>query len=147
MDDKQRKLLSEATKAHYWSLSEEERNRRAKFLRTLNIGRKKTAEHKAKISIALRGDKGPGWRGGVTPKNQMHRRSAEYKEWREAVFRRDGYACIWCGDNQGGNLEADHIMSFSEYEDLRFEVFNGRTLCEDCHKSTPNYGRNTPISK
>ena len=56
------------------------------------------------------------------------------KKWRDSVFARDDYTCQHCGDNSGGNLNAHHIIPFSKDESLRFEVSNGITLCEKCHK-------------
>lgn len=41
----------------------------------------------------------------------------------------------------GGNLEADHIKPYSLFPELRYEVDNGRTLCVDCHKKTPTWGK------
>lgn len=75
----------------------------------------------------------------------------EYKEWRNSVFKRDGYSCVLCGDKRGNNLEADHIIPFSylvhelilgamTYEEL-FTLEVGRTLCEACHKKTNTWGR------
>lgn len=92
----------------------------------------------------LRGANNPRWKGGVTPENVRIRTSGQYKEWRTAVFIRDGYTCqecsAHCGQGKNVVLNADHIKSFADFPELRFEVSNGRTLCVDCHKKTPNYG-------
>lgn len=75
------------------------------------------------------------------------RQSAEYKRWRTAVFERDGFTCVECGDgNHRGRgqtvvLHADHIKPFALYPELRFDVDNGRTLCLPCHVQTGTYGR------
>lgn len=82
----------------------------------------------------------PAWQGGKTPEGIRIRNSKEYAEWRKQVFERDNYTCQHCGDNTGGNLEADHIRPFAFYPELRLDVSNGRTLCRDCHKETPTYG-------
>lgn len=79
------------------------------------------------------------WEGGKT-KNQKERMLAKYKEWRKAVFLRDDYTCQMCF-KRGKKLNADHILSFSKYPELRTDLDNGRTLCLDCHKTTPSYCR------
>ena len=81
---------------------------------------------------AFRGSRTPNWRGGITPLNQMIRHSAEYVAWRIAVFMRDDFKCVACGQ-KGGRLEADHIFPFSIFKAIRYEVVNGRTLCKKCH--------------
>jgi len=71
----------------------------------------------------------------------------EYKTWRKLVFERDDYTCQMC-KKRGVVLQADHIKSWTFYPDLRYELSNGRTLCVDCHKDTPNYkGRARTLAK
>lgn len=87
---------------------------------------------------SYRGAANPRWKGGVTPANKKIRNSEEYRQWRIAVFTRDNYTCVLCGQH-GGQLNADHVLPFSTHPDLRLDVSNGRTLCEPCHMRTPSY--------
>lgn len=97
-------------------------------------------ESRLKRSLSLRGEKAPGWKGGLTAKHLLIRTSFEYREWRRKVYERDNYTCQDCGDNRGNNLNADHIRPFSKCPESRFDVNNGRTLCVPCHKKTPTWG-------
>ena len=65
--------------------------------------------------------------------NQYYRTTPDYINWRVGVFERDAYTCRHCGTT-GNVLNAHHIMSFSGFKTLRYEVSNGLTLCEKCHK-------------
>ena len=65
-------------------------------------------------------------------KSKEIRNSNKYIEWRKNVFERDDYTCQICG-KIGGELNAHHKKSFSKYEDLRFTLSNGITLCKECH--------------
>ena len=79
------------------------------------------------------------WKGGKTPVNQRERSSGRYSEWRKAVFERDGYTCQICG-KVGGGLNAHHIKRWSTNVDERYQLSNGITLCEKCHKELHRKG-------
>jgi 5-methylcytosine-specific restriction endonuclease McrA len=104
----------------------------------------RTLEYRKKMSRLLIGKNNPNWQGGITPINRRIRHSLEYRLWRESVFIRDDWTCIWCGakSRKGARvcLNADHIKPFALYPELRFSIDNGRTLCVDCHKTTDSYG-------
>lgn len=97
-----------------------------------------TIETRKKISIATRGEKSHLWKGGLTEKNMLIRQGVEYRNWRNAVYKRDNYTCRICGQLRG-ELNAHHIKSFSEFPELRFDIENGVTLCIGCHSKTDNY--------
>jgi 5-methylcytosine-specific restriction endonuclease McrA len=65
-------------------------------------------------------------------KNKIIRSTLAYKLWRIEVFKRDDFTCQKC-NKRGGGITAHHIKLFCEYENLRFEVDNGMTLCRRCH--------------
>lgn len=90
--------------------------------------------------------------GRVTPLYKLIKVSNKYIAWRKSVFERDRYRCCDCG--LGGYIEAHHIKPFAiiyrkifnpavsldenysnclNSHDL-FDINNGKTLCQDCHK-------------
>ena len=71
------------------------------------------------------------WKGGISVLNN-ERASSDYAIWRRNVFKRDNFTCQVC-DITGVYLHADHIQSFADYPQLRYELSNGRTLCVPCH--------------
>lgn len=97
------------------------------------------SESAVRLGHSRTGAKAPGWKGGVTPEHQRIRSSLKYQAWRKAVFERDDYTCQMCGTKRSP-FNADHIKKFADYPELRFDLDNGRTLCEPCHKNTPTYG-------
>jgi hypothetical protein len=107
-------------------------------------GKKFTKEHREKISKANSGENAPNWKGGVTPELNRLRKISAYREWRTMVFERDSYSCRECGAKSSMGtrvrLNADHIKQFALYPEGRFDLSNGRTLCEDCHRKTPTWG-------
>lgn len=80
-----------------------------------------------------KGSRSHFWKGGKTKQNQVIRSSAQYKNWRSAVFTRDRFTCQKCGA-QKVYMHAHHIKPFSTHIALRFDVNNGITLCTACHK-------------
>lgn len=108
-------------------------------------------------SKSISGENSPNWRGGVRSYYDLLRSSSKLATWRSKVYKRDNYTCQECGDNTGGNLNADHIKPFalilkennitSKRKGLMcvelWDINNGRTLCVNCHKKTPTYGYKT----
>lgn len=80
-----------------------------------------------------RGEYHWNWKGGITPESRLERTSADYKNFRKEVLARDHYTCQICG-KVGGKLNVHHVKKFSQYPELRFDVNNGITLCEKCHR-------------
>ena len=73
----------------------------------------------------------PMWKGGITPLNDKIRHSFEYKEWAKTIKERDDFTCQICYI-RGGNLRSNHIKKFSDCVELRFDLNNGITICENC---------------
>ena len=103
-------------------------------------GMKRTLEFRQKLSESRKREKCNFWQGGKTEINKIIRMSLAFRLWREAVFTRDNWTCVWCG-KRGGELNPDHIKPFASYPKLRFEISNGRTLCRTCHMKTETWGK------
>lgn len=67
-------------------------------------------------------------------KTGNERNTKEYADWRKKVFERDNYTCQVC-KKIGGRLNAHHIKEYAKFPELRYEIDNGVTLCEECHKA------------
>ncbi len=105
------------------------------------------------------GELNPNYKDGKSPLAILMRNLLEYNQWRKQIFKRDNFTCRECGQ-YAGELEAHHIKpfkkllseflkeydQFSPIEDketllriamkwqLFWDIDNGKTLCEDCHK-------------
>lgn len=109
------------------------------------LGKQHSVETRAKISRivrdrAVRGADAPGYIDGKGHERLGLRHTSALKRWRYDVFSRDGFACVHCGDNRGGNLQAHHIRPFTTHPELRFDPRNGVTLCKACHRLVHAYG-------
>jgi hypothetical protein len=106
----------------------------------------------------LKGREHPAWVEPEKRKTPLYNQIRTCKKglaWRENVYYRDKYVCQICGDNRGGNLNADHIkpLAVIVYEnDITtlqqaqncnelWNIDNGITLCVPCHKNTPTFAK------
>ena len=88
----------------------------------------------------LTGENSSGWKGGLSDINRRIRSSKKWKDWRESVFKRDNYTCQGC-NIRGCYLEPHHIKRFHSNKELRFEIWNGVSLCSKCHNKTKKFDR------
>ena len=124
-----------------------------------NTGRIVSEKTKRKLSKINKGnwtaEKNPNWKGGISFKNQKIRELIEslfeYKLWRTKVFERDNWTCQTC-QRRGYKLNAHHIKEVNKIikennlvtqKDILnckelWNVDNGVTLCEECHKLIHN---------
>jgi len=104
------------------------KEKNGKFWKT---GSKCSEETKRKMSLSA-GGTGIPQRG---KKRYYHLMDSKYKQWRSDVFQRDNWTCQTCGE-KGIKLEPHHIKGWAKYEELRYELDNGVTLCYECHQLT-----------
>jgi 5-methylcytosine-specific restriction endonuclease McrA len=128
-------------------------------------GFKLTQQHKISISnthkkagIKPPSMKGKKWRskkdGYITPIKDRITNGLKYKQWRQSVFIKDCFTCQVCGKSGGNDLQAHHKKSMKtlieevllnlplydlydgaiEYTPM-WDVDNGITLCEKCHRN------------
>ena len=110
-------------------------------IRKAMTGRKCSEETKRKMSLALGGD------GDISNPMRLRkraRRSTGYKKWRYSVLERDSFTCRNCGI-RGIKLIAHHILQFSKFRQFKFDLWNGLTVCEPCHKNIHNTKLTRPI--
>src|SRR3990167_1952131 len=98
------------SKEHLEKLS---KSGKAKFKKGFVIWNKGLRGEKA----PLYGSRNPMWKGGVSSINAKIRSSADFIEWRDAVFKRDNFTCIVCyrrsKKGQRIVINADHIKPFA----------------------------------
>ena len=81
------------------------------------------------------------WRGGITEKNKLERSQMETRNWSRAVKVRDNFTCQLCGIRgfkglgRSVKLHSHHIKSWKYYPNLRYDLKNGLTLCNNCHRN------------
>lgn len=113
----------------------------AKFQKCIPPSRKgiKCSE-KFKIirSLAWMGSKNPNY---IKDRTQLKRfddttkdrRSSAYGNWRKEIWKRDGFKCKINNKDCNDRIEAHHILGFTKYPELRYDINNGITLCHFHH--------------
>jgi hypothetical protein len=115
-----------------------------------NTGKKRTPEQLATLSKAHigipnqhKGEKLPE-RSGSNHWNWKEDRTSlivsekkhldgKYREWMKAVKDRDSWKCKMGNEDCSGRVVAHHILRWSLFPELRYEVNNGITLCAFHH--------------
>lgn len=69
----------------------------------------------------------------IKPHPKVGMRGKEHADWSLDVRRRDNFTCQKCGKSKGNRLHAHHIEAYSTAIYLRYDLYNGITLCEKCH--------------
>lgn len=84
------------------------------------------------------GDKNPNWKGGITNWRKNIYNSKEYKTWSNSVREFWDFTCQMCEKRGKGDIHANHIKTFRDYPELRFDLQNGIALCKKCHTKVVN---------
>lgn len=114
-----------------------------------NKGKKYSSEFIAKMSLnrmgkptwnkglkcpQMSGEKNGMWIADRTKlKKKQERNDSAYHEWRKNVWVRDNHQCRIKDSNCKGRIVAHHILGWSKYPELRYDVNNGITLCRYHH--------------
>jgi len=86
--------------------------------------------------ISMSGENSYNWNPARTNEERESRRklqNLELHRWRGAVFGRDNKACQKCHE-VGREIHAHHILPWSKFPEVRFDVDNGITFCKSCHQ-------------
>ena len=99
---------------------------------------KNSDSFKEKTRLRMLGEKNHRW---VKDRSKLQRysdeakdrRSSAYNEWRKCVWLRDNFVCKIANPECKGRKEAHHILPWSKFPELRYEINNGITLCHFHH--------------
>jgi len=65
--------------------------------------------------------------------DRQHMYDSQYKNWMRRVKTRDGWKCRIADKNCEGKVVAHHILPWSSFPELRYQLTNGITLCQHHH--------------
>ena len=102
--------------------------------------------YKKNIGKFYTGENNPNWNPNLTEEDRERLRNSSHDEWAKKVKHRDNYKCVCCGSNKSGTLISHHLNSYNWDKEHRYDINNGVTLCNSCHKEFHlmyGYGDNT----
>lgn len=105
-----------------------------------NECRKQSTKH------ILSGLEHPRFDPNLTEEDREKHRDQRHAEWAYEVKLRDNFTCQCCKTIKSGSLISHHLNGYNWDKEHRYDVDNGVTLCESCHKhfhSIYGYGNNT----
>lgn len=87
----------------------------------------------------IKGEKNFKWNPNLTDdEREDNRDTVENYHFRKNVFKRDDYTCQCCHrkSKKGESviLNVHHIVNYYSHPNDRYDINNGITLCEECHK-------------
>lgn len=87
-----------------------------------------------KMKERMSGANNPAW---IEDRNALAKKQIRndysYIDWRRNVWLRDNFKCRIANQNCNGRIEAHHILGWTLYPELRYEINNGITLCHAHH--------------
>jgi len=88
-----------------------------------------------------KGEDHPNWRFDLTEKERQEDRKfnpSKIKVFREGVYEKDNYTCQCCGNrSRKGHpvvINAHHLNGYHWFKEGRYDIKNGATLCNKCHR-------------
>jgi len=79
------------------------------------------------------------WNPKLSQKDREDKRDyIQYTQWRTDIYKKNNYTCQNCSSRKDDNgkykkIHAHHIDGYAENPDLRIDINNGITLCQECH--------------
>ncbi|MGE6949169.1 HNH endonuclease [Staphylococcus hominis] len=137
LNNTERKRKSAVIASKYMGVGTPSRERLKKTMQTDEYREKQRIAHLGNKNgmFGKYGELSSRWNPNRTKEQRiLERKTSLDRIWRNSVFQRDEYMCKACGNNKGGNLVAHHINSYHWAVEDRYNVNNGITLCESCHK-------------
>lgn len=100
-------------------------------------GKKMSEEHRKNIGISMKGicagEKNYRWNPDREAVRRDLRNDPVYKQWSKSVKDRDNWKCRITDKNCDGKVVAHHILPWAKFQELRYEIKNGITLCQFHH--------------
>lgn len=107
----------------------------------------KTYCNKCSSKVLCSGENNGWYNPNLTDEERIVRRNtSENTEFVKKVMARDNYTCQCCNKPLNHDGVVHHLNGWDNFKEQRYDVQNGITLCETCHKnfhSIYGYGDNT----